>query len=163
MKDKLNLSPIHEGYKWLKANPEHFGMLRFLYSRNSIEGHVPIATTPTTPKCGTTLCLAGAILLANAIQKGEKSVDISPLPSKVLDEVMQLLGEVNQWKLPPYPNMFPYADIRKGLDYIFMGDVFLDTDNEEYLHINHLLDIGLKDLKKELDLLYAWWEYVPEP
>jgi hypothetical protein len=160
----LNLAPLVDGYKWLEANPEHFNMRYFLGERVGIEEScVTLYSTSTAPKCGTILCLAGAILLANALKKGETSVYISPEPSRVMAKVMKLIGEVNQWEFLSYPNMYPYFDVRKGLYDIFMGDVFLDWEaNEKYPHINRMSDITLKDLKKELDSFYSFWGYVPE-
>ena len=159
----LDLSSIEAGYQWLTEHSECFNMSKFISTRKHRKEleekgldrlfckHV--VCTPVIPECGTTLCLAGAILLANALNKGEETVSILIDHYDILTRVLDLVEKDNP-ELLPLP-----LELSIGLRNVFMGDIFFDR--EEYSHVYRMTDIRLEDLKKELDLLYNYWGYVP--
>ena len=159
----LDLSSIEAGYKWLTEHSECFNMSKFISTRTHRKEmeergldrlfYKPVVCTPVIPECGTTLCLAGAILLANALNKGEETVSILIDHYDILTRVLDLVEKDNP-ELLPLP-----LELSIGLRNVFMGDIFFDR--EEYSHVYRMTDIRLEDLKKELDLLYNYWGYVP--
>ena len=163
----LDLSSIEAGYKWLTEHSECFNMSKFISIRKYRDKyreeidesggdwnfHPYVVRTPVIPECGTTLCLAGAMLLADALNKGEKTVLISNDSHDILTRVLDLVEKDNP-ELLPLP-----LELSIDLTKIFMGDIFFDR--EEYSHVDRMTDIRLEDLKKELDLLYNYWGHVP--
>lgn len=133
MTDRLDLSLIVEAYQWLKQNPAHFDMSYFI---STIDGKdksiVPVQMSPVTPECGTTFCLAGAILLLHARKEGKTCVNLSDYETATR-RVFQLLKKTN-------PNWTGWESkmsdtLSDMLTELFMGDWHKETMNVCLEHI----------------------------
>lgn len=155
-----NLAPLIEGYRWLRENPQHFSMRYFIgkITRDKITGDsefMPMSSTPIPPEPDTILCLGGAILLAEALKKGETIVEVFKEEGSELDRIVSIIKAYS-------PEQFGSTSQLRGLLYdLFMGEAFFKNydDNLDTLSFElsfEQLWLGIQNVCDEIGYISEW-------
>ena len=128
MTDKLDLSPIIDGYKWMLNNPQYVEMENFLCLKatdpdtgNEQRFYINFVELPL--KEDVSFCLATACLLVDSLNKGKDRLVVFDKGLTPVDFIIRILQERN----PDYTGY--WTEVRLSLANLFCGQWYRENLN----------------------------------